>query len=1189
MESLAPPVVAVIVAHDPGPWFEETLASLGSQSYEELSILVLDAASAEDLTGRVAGVLPNAYVRRFSRNRGFGATANEVGSMVDGAAYYLICHDDVALAPDAVQFLVEEAFRSNAGIVSPKLVSWDDPARLLEVGMTADKGGSVVGRVQPQEIDHGQHDSVRDVFVAPGGCTLIRADLFAELGGFDPAIVAMGEDLDFCWRAQVAGARIIVAPDARVRHREGLASGERPLEPTLVDRVGSADEAIGPPGSGPGGAGAPGDEPLADSVGDIPASTPPPTHRAGRRRGRSAVARTGSTSPAPTVEPVTAPTTLQELQRRHELLAVFKCYGWFHLVRVVPQIFLLALGEVVVAELAGNRVRARAVVRAWRWNLGRWGIIRRQRKELRGHRRLSDSEIRVQQVGGSARLSAYARRLFQHGFHGAHADELAAAAAFDVHENETQAGPLVEVPLADDDGGAVPATERGRVSGRGILTGWVVAVIVVLIGSRGLITSAIPAVGQFAPLPGWSSVFHQFATGWHPSGVGNTAPASPAFALLGVLGTVLLGAMGLTLKVAIFACIPLGAWGAVRLLRPFGSQRAGMVAGIAYLAVPLPYNALALGRWGGLIVYAGAPWVLTLLFRATALGPFTTSAAGRIAAPNRGGSRTGPGVRPRPQILRRILALGVLEAVLVSFVPSAVLVVLGVAAALLVSAAVLGAWQSSVRALVTAVGATVVAGILCLPWLIGTLSAGRGAINVLGVASAPSTAPSWGDLVRFAVGPIGASPLAWGFLVAALLPLLIGRGARFRWATRCWSIAIVFWLLAWVIGRGWAGSLSVDPMVLLAPAAAAIVTAIGLGIAAFEEDLRSATFGWKQAATGIAAIAVVLGALPTVISALPGRWDLPTTDTSQTVGWMHAKVPEGAFRVLWLGDPRALNQGSWSAGDGLAYATSENGAPNATWLWNAADPGPARLLSNSVDLAREGRTNRLGQLLAPAGVRYVAVLTALAPYVPGLQQTQRFPIPGDLDPALAQQLDLHPVLSQTGITVYENADWIPVRAERPTTAANRTTPLATSLPSPLELAPGTPIVAGLRPVLPGPAAASSYQGPLVAGTVLAAVAPAGRWQLVAPSGGVIASAPSFGWAARYNVPTSGPGTLTFSSDIWSPLGVAFQIIVWLAAVAALLRRRRPVAWPGRRSRGTGAPGQPALEEPITASSPQVRS
>jgi len=234
METLAPPVVAVVVAHDPGPWFVETLASIASQDYAELSVLVLDTGQSEGLAARVAEVLPTAYVRHFDGNRGFGATVNEVRPMVDGAAYYLICHDDVALDDDAVHLMVEEAFRSNAGIVSPKVVAWNDPEQLVHVGMTVDKGGSVVERVQAHEIDHGQHDAVRDVFVAPGGCTLIRADLFEELDGYDPAIVAMGEDLDLCWRAQVVGARIIVAPDARVRHLEVLASGERPLEASLL-------------------------------------------------------------------------------------------------------------------------------------------------------------------------------------------------------------------------------------------------------------------------------------------------------------------------------------------------------------------------------------------------------------------------------------------------------------------------------------------------------------------------------------------------------------------------------------------------------------------------------------------------------------------------------------------------------------------------------------------------------------------------------------------------------------------------------------------------------------------------------------------------------------------------------------------------------------------------------------------
>ena len=97
-------------------------------------------------------------------------------------------------------------------------------------GMSCDKTGAVVDRILEGEVDHGQHDAVRDVFVAPSGCILVRADLFRELKGFDPGIVAMGEDLDLSWRCQVAGSRVVVAPEARVRHREAVASGLQPLD-----------------------------------------------------------------------------------------------------------------------------------------------------------------------------------------------------------------------------------------------------------------------------------------------------------------------------------------------------------------------------------------------------------------------------------------------------------------------------------------------------------------------------------------------------------------------------------------------------------------------------------------------------------------------------------------------------------------------------------------------------------------------------------------------------------------------------------------------------------------------------------------------------------------------------------------------------------------------------------------------
>ena len=216
-----PSVVAVVVTHNPGLWFDETLTSLANQDYRNFAILVIDAGSEVDLTDRIESLAPDAYVRRLRSNPGFATAANMALEMVEGAAFYLFCHDDVALEPGAVKQLVEEAYRSNAGLLGPKLVRWDHPDRLQAAGLQSDKFGHPVSIAEPDELDQEQHDAVRDVFFVPSSCLLIRADLFRALGGFDEGIPLHGEDTDLCWRAHLAGARVLVMP-ARVRHVEAL-------------------------------------------------------------------------------------------------------------------------------------------------------------------------------------------------------------------------------------------------------------------------------------------------------------------------------------------------------------------------------------------------------------------------------------------------------------------------------------------------------------------------------------------------------------------------------------------------------------------------------------------------------------------------------------------------------------------------------------------------------------------------------------------------------------------------------------------------------------------------------------------------------------------------------------------------------------------------------------------------------
>ena len=138
---------------------------------------------------------------------------------MQGASFLVFCHDDVAMEPDAIRLMVEEALRSNTGIVAPKVVDWDNPDRLLEVGLVVDKTGACASVVDRGELDQEQHDAVKDVFAVSSTCLLVRSDLFSELAAPTLRWATMVLMLDFVGGAEVAGALALLAPAGRRRER----------------------------------------------------------------------------------------------------------------------------------------------------------------------------------------------------------------------------------------------------------------------------------------------------------------------------------------------------------------------------------------------------------------------------------------------------------------------------------------------------------------------------------------------------------------------------------------------------------------------------------------------------------------------------------------------------------------------------------------------------------------------------------------------------------------------------------------------------------------------------------------------------------------------------------------------------------------------------------------------------------
>ncbi len=69
-------------------------------------------------------------------------------------------------------------------------------------------------------------DSRQDVDWLVGAALLVRGDVLADLGGFDPQFFMYSEETDLCRRIKRAGWRVVYDPGAIVIHAEGRSSGQ---------------------------------------------------------------------------------------------------------------------------------------------------------------------------------------------------------------------------------------------------------------------------------------------------------------------------------------------------------------------------------------------------------------------------------------------------------------------------------------------------------------------------------------------------------------------------------------------------------------------------------------------------------------------------------------------------------------------------------------------------------------------------------------------------------------------------------------------------------------------------------------------------------------------------------------------------------------------------------------------------
>jgi hypothetical protein len=73
--------------------------------------------------------------------------------------------------------------------------------------------------------DDGRFDAVAEHFATTGAAMVTRSETVARLGAFAESFFAYYEDFDWCWRARLAGLRLVYDPSAVVRHVGGASTG----------------------------------------------------------------------------------------------------------------------------------------------------------------------------------------------------------------------------------------------------------------------------------------------------------------------------------------------------------------------------------------------------------------------------------------------------------------------------------------------------------------------------------------------------------------------------------------------------------------------------------------------------------------------------------------------------------------------------------------------------------------------------------------------------------------------------------------------------------------------------------------------------------------------------------------------------------------------------------------------------
>ncbi len=221
---MQPTVAIVILNYNGQQYLKQFLPAVLASSYANKRIIVADNASTDNSLAFLRQCYPTIEVLVNQQNDGFAGGYNWALSQIQ-SDYYVLLNSDVEVTTNWIEPIIE-LMENNKQIAAcqPKLLAYNNKHSFEYAGASGgwiDSLGYPLSRGRIFDVlekDNGQYDTTEPIFWASGAAMFVRSAIYHQLGGLDAYFFAHQEEIDLCWRMQLAGYNIMVCPKSVVYH-----------------------------------------------------------------------------------------------------------------------------------------------------------------------------------------------------------------------------------------------------------------------------------------------------------------------------------------------------------------------------------------------------------------------------------------------------------------------------------------------------------------------------------------------------------------------------------------------------------------------------------------------------------------------------------------------------------------------------------------------------------------------------------------------------------------------------------------------------------------------------------------------------------------------------------------------------------------------------------------------------------